>query len=46
MMYFIVVVVTAFSDLWPKKVIIYKLVIVTLIPKYRVFNIKVDYILI
>jgi len=46
MVYFIVVVVTAFSVLWPKKVIIYNLVIVTLIPKYRVFNIKVDCILI
>lgn len=33
--YFIVVVVTAFSVLWPKKVIIYNLVIDTLIPKYN-----------
>ena len=35
MVYFIVVVVTAFSVLWPKKVIIYNLVIYTLIPKYN-----------
>lgn len=36
MVYFlIVIVVIAFSDLWPKKVIIYNLVIDTLIPKYN-----------
>lgn len=37
MVYFrvvVVVVVTTFSVLWPKKVIIYNLVIDTLIPKY------------
>jgi len=39
MMYFIVVIVTAFSVLRPKKVIIYNLVIYTLIPKYKLVQI-------